>query len=474
MSIIYTAYDLSMLLFSMFNKIYVCSSLKNNEWYIFKNHKWIIDNQGSTLYSKISNELLDQFNTNCKEILKDIKDNTELVEALKLQKKVQDKLKTTSFKMSVMTEASFLFYDCNFYKNLDTNKNLLCFDNGIFDLENNIFRDGKPNDYISLCTNTEYKKYNSEDRYIKSLNNYFNQVFTNTEIKDYVLDLLSSYLQGHNPDEKFIIWTGTGANSKSKLIELLCLSLGDYAGVLPVSLLTNKRSACGTASPEMANTRGKRFCYFQEPEETDKIHVGLMKEITGNDKIVARKLFKEPIEFKPQFKLVLCCNKLPFIPSSDGGTWRRLRVIEFKSKFVKNPKKRNEFKIDNYLSKNFEQWKISLMSILLERFQDYKLNGLTEPEEVLKYTNKYKCDSDVYLQFITDTLQKQKDNHININQLYQIFKIYYKEAFNKRPPSRNEFKKYIDDNYKDNVKKNYLSGWNYKESNNTLSNDLDN
>ena len=38
-----------------------------------------------------------------------------------------------------------------------------------------------------------------------------------------------------------------------------------------------------------------------------------MKEITGNDKIQARGLFKEPFEFRPQFKLVMMTNELPII-----------------------------------------------------------------------------------------------------------------------------------------------------------------
>lgn len=470
--IVYTAYDLALLFYSMFKKNYVCSSLKNNEWFFFDNHKWNIDEGGATLYSKISTDLINEYNKRCEDILKDV-ENDKKIDYLKTQKKTIDKLKSTSFKMSVLTESSHLFYDKDFINKLDENKNLICFNNGIYDLLNDNFRDGRPSDFISLSTNIEYKKFNSKDRYIKSLLNYFDQVFTNKDIREYVLNLLSSYLQGHNPHEKFIIWTGTGANSKSKLIELLCLSLGEYSGVLPVSLLTHKRSACGVASPELATTKGKRFIYFQEPEETDKINVGLMKELTGNDKITARKLFKEPIEFKPQFKLVLCCNKLPYIPSSDGGTWRRLRVVNFNSKFVLEPKKDNEFKIDPYLSQNFEQWKISLMSILINRFQDYKKNGLIEPEEVLKYTMKYKETNDIYLSFINEHLIKDKESKLNINHLYSTFKGWYKEAYNNKPPPRKEMKTYFIDNYNENIRNNYIYGFNIKEDENNLSNALD-
>ena len=59
-----------------------------------------------------------------------------------------------------------------------------------------------------------------------------------------------------------------------------------------------------------------------------------MKELTGNDKIIARALFKEPVEFIPQFKMLLMCNDLPNVASNDDGTWRSMEVVDFISRFV--------------------------------------------------------------------------------------------------------------------------------------------
>ena len=63
---------------------------------------------------------------------------------------------------------------------------------------------------------------------------------------------------------------------KSKLVELITLTLGEYACNLPVALLTQKRKASGAASPEMARTRGKRFCVMQEPDVNETLNVGEM------------------------------------------------------------------------------------------------------------------------------------------------------------------------------------------------------
>ena len=71
--------------------------------------------------------------------------------------------------------------------------------------------------------------------------------------------------------------------------------------------------------------------------QDDNIYVGKLKQITGGDKLTTRGLFKETTEFKPQFKIILMCNQLPKLQNQDGGTWRRIEVVDFISKFDNNP-----------------------------------------------------------------------------------------------------------------------------------------
>ena len=82
-----------------------------------------------------------------------------------------------------------------------------------------------------------------------------------------------------------------------------------------------------------------------------------MKEFSGNDRIKGRGLYQAPIEFKPQFKLVLLCNALPDVPPDDEGCWRRMEVVEFKNRFVENPVAENEYPRDYQLSAKLKEWK---------------------------------------------------------------------------------------------------------------------
>lgn len=225
------------------------------------------------------------------------------------------------------------------------------------------------------------------------------------------------------------------SNGKSKLLELFAMAFGEYADTFPITLFTGKRARSEAATPEVAQSKGKRFMQVDEPEEGAHINVGLMKQFTGGDKIKARGLFKDPIEFKPQFKIILVCNDLPQVPPYDGGVWRRLEVVEFISKFVEDVEsdeyigEENVYPRDDQLSEKLKTWKETFMSMLLEYYKLYKQEGLKAPEEVTKYTKEFQKTCDVYGDFIAEKLEQVKDLRftVTIGDAYREFKLWHNE-----------------------------------------------
>jgi hypothetical protein len=126
------------------------------------------------------------------------------------------------------------------------------------------------------------------------------------------------------------------------------------------------------------------------------------------------------------FKIVLCCNDLPKVPPDDEGTWRRLRVVKFISKFTSNPKKENEYPIDPFLADNFERWKEPFMYMLLQYYETYRTEGLKEPPEVLQATKDYQKMADVYVDFLDDMIVKGEEADIvSADELYTKYKTWY-------------------------------------------------
>ena len=350
-----------------------------------------------------------------------------------------------------MKECKELFDDKTFSNKLDTNEYLIGFENGIYDLKNMEFRDGRPDDFVTLSTNTSYIEYYDDSPEADEIDDFMRKIATDDEVRLYLLTLLSSFLQGVNAEEKFRVWTGSGSNGKSKLLELFISSFGDYCIKFPVTLLTGKRAQSNACTPEIVQAVGKRFGYFDEPNENERINVGLMKEYTGGDKIKARGLHKDPIEFKPQFKLVLLCNELPKVPPNDEGTWRRMEVTEYKSKFVDNPKEPHEFARDNYLSEKIKRWKEVFLSWLIDKYyRIYKTNGITVPNEILKFTLEYKKTCDMYAEYLDEVLEKGTSTDVlSITELHEEFKLWHNENYNgEKIVPKAKFKQFIEKKFK--------------------------
>jgi P4 family phage/plasmid primase-like protien len=283
-------------------------------------------------------------------------------------------------------------------------------------------------------------------------------------MKHYLLNFISSLLDGYNKEQKFIFWTGEkGSNGKSTIVELIQHTLGsDYFGILPCTLITEKRKSSSNATPELADKKGKRFCILQEPEDGDEIKVGLFKELTGQDRITARPLYGNNFEFTPQFKLCCTCNKLPEVGGDDGGTWRRIRVIPFEQQFVDipDPKKPWQHPLDPELRNKLPTWKQAFMWLLLNKYyQNYKKDGLEKitPDKVKLSTDKYKQDSNFFLEFLNDQLEKSEKERLPFSVVYDLFKEWYAQNYNKKIPPQKKLREFFNTNdFK--IKSNYLLG----------------
>ena len=425
-----TEFDVASVIHAKFRDNYKCSDFKNNVWYRWSGHIWRETDSGVDLLLRLSKEVAGIFFKKVAEIQDEMvtrgliecmtpvdKKDCKKCEYCLLESKriglysVYKKLKTTSFKSNVMRECRELFFDEEFNKKIDANKDLISFNNGVLELNSMIFRDGKPDDYISFCTgidyniSTQYYEYESWPLVDK----FLRQVIPDDEVRDYFVKHLATNLRGGNPAQKFHILTGSGSNGKSMIMNLTTTALGDYACTVPISLLTQKRKGSGNAAPEVSRLKGRRFVTMQEPDEAIALNTGLMKEITSGEKMYARDLFKSGGEFEVLAKFHLACNEKPKINTVDGGTWRRLVVINFISKFVNNPSAPNEYPLDESIQFAVltKEWATAFMAYLVHIMKENNgLRKLTAPSKVLEYTSEYRNDNDGIAKFIGEHIRE--------------------------------------------------------------------
>ena len=458
-----SSWDVAGILKAMFKDFYICVSIEKSKWYYYNEtlHRWIMDDKGIMLKSKISTDLYREFLrkkndlSNKASLHPDPSECKEQDDAQKINK-VMLRLKETAYKSNLMTECCEIFYDKErkFVDQLDSYNHLLGFNNGVYDLKQDEFRKGRPEDFISKSTNIDYIPYDPLNEEIKEIYRFYESIFVIKNVRDYVLTRSASFLSGSTKDESFDIYSGKGGNGKSKHMELMEQAFGDYAVKLPIQLLTAKRAASNAATPELARTKGARLCSMQEPDTATKINVGLMKELTGGDKIQARALYGDPIEFKPQFKIVLSCNDKPELPPNDDGTWRRVRNTEFISKFTypENifPEKVLDFKIDPELSEKFENWAEPFMSILINYHKKWKKESLRPPSEINEYTQEYRDKNTAFVDFFESRVDGPLNDEfgVTISEIYSAYKSWFGDNLgDSKPRGRKELIAYLDDRY---------------------------
>ena len=194
------------------------------------------------------------------------------------------------------------------------------------------------------------------------------------------------------------------------LMILMSTTMGDYACTAPISLLTQGRNKSAAAAPELVRMKGRRFVTMQEPDEQVPLNTGLMKELASSEKITARDLYagsKQMIDFELQARFNLACNEKPKINTQDGGTWRRLVVVNYPTKFVPVPRLPHEKPMDENMKQNCmsEEWATAFLSYLVHLFTEGKgLRKLNPPEKVMEYIAEYREDSDVIAKFLREKI----------------------------------------------------------------------
>jgi P4 family phage/plasmid primase-like protien len=461
-------FDLAVVLYNLYKDQYICVSIKNNAWYMYKKHRWLEIDSGTTLRKSISNEMRDLYIAKLKDVSvkKSIEENSserrdELIKIYDMQiVKIGDiiaRLAKTNDKKNIMVEAKELFFDSTFLSKLDTNPYLLCFENGVVDFKTKQFRKGYPDDYLSKTTRINYIQIDAQihQPIIDEINDFMQKLFPVKELHDYMWEHLASTLVGTSSNQTFNMYIGVGQNGKSVLISLMEMVLGEYKGDVPLSLVTDKRTKIGGLAPEMVALKGVRYAVMQEPSKGDQINEGVMKQITsGIDPIQARSPYMtQAITFIPQFKLVVCSNEFMEIKSQDHGTWRRIRVVDFMSLFVETPRqgdpeKPYQFLLDKSIKEKFVKWKEVFASMLVSKA--FITDGIVNDcSIVMKSSNSYRENQDYIAEYFSERILTDYNGTITKSELTSDFKLWYLGAYGKNPPKPKDIQTFMNRKYGD-------------------------
>jgi len=466
-------FDIAGVLYQMFKYDYICVSIKNNVWYRFYKHRWVEIDSGTTLRKAISVELRDLYTAkmhnveNTIMLLQQENEQNPLIKTLKNKLgKIVDitmRLGSTADKKNIMTEAKEWFHDPNFMEKLDTNAYLLCFENGVVDFKEKVFRVGYPEDYVSKSTRIEYIPINAtrDAKTLDEINDFMHKLFPKPQLCEYMWSHLASILLGIPDKQTFHMYIGEGRNGKSVLTTLIDEIMGEYKGVVPLSAITQDRAKVGGTSAELAELKGVRYAVIMEPSTKDTILEGPLKQLTsGLDPIQCRAPYStKTMIYYPQFKLVLCTNVRMEVKTQDFGTWRRIREVPFESLFTENPdaSKPNQFLVDGTIKDKFAYWKYTFMAMLVQKA--FQTDGKVEEcDVVVQASKRYQESQDYIAEFIRDKIVADPRGKIKKSELNQQFTTWYRETYGNGSPSPKDVHTYMDKKYGKCEGKGYWAG----------------
>lgn len=442
-----TEFDFAIVLYQLYRDKYVCSNIQQKDWYVFENHKWERD-EGCRLRLSISKEMYELYQSKLDdhvETMSSMQQDDAKYESMKAHGqhliKVCKRLKKTSDKNNIMCEAKELFYDRHFLEKMDANKYLMCFSNGVIDFKTKEFRDGKPTDYITRCTNIPYLTPDFEgitEKQIEYIHTFMNQLFPIPSLCRYMWDHLAACLIGAKKEHAFNIYRGSGSNGKSMLTELMKIALGSYQGVLPVNYVIDKRKQIGSTSSEIVQLKGVRYVVMEEASKDSVMNEGVMKDVTGGGPMQGRALFHENETFTPQFNLVVCTNSLFEVKSDDDGTWRRIKLVDFMSKFIgkgesdiHNEKSDYTFERDKDLGDKLESMAPIFASMLVSRA--FITNGeVIDCESVIEASRKYRREQDILSCYIIDNVIEEVGQTVGSRELHETFRLWHNDIYSGR------------------------------------------
>ena len=353
------------------------------KWMYYDGQIWTVDNSG-------------RMKTLADEVVKRIKDEKIFVsedmeedDAVKARQKHIKYSRNTTGKNNMLKECEHLLPISP--EKMDKDLDVFNIQNGYIDLKTGELKEHDKTKFFTRISNSEYTDNADAPEWDKFLNDIF---LGDQVLIDYIQRAIGYSLSGYTKEQVMFVLYGNGRNGKSVFLDILNEVFGTYAmNIKPDAIMVTKNSS--DATPEIAKLDGARLVTTTEPNEGERFDEGLIKQLTGGDRVTARKLYENEFDFTPQFKLWMATNHKPYIRGRDEGIWRRMVIIPFE-KQIPLPE------IDYDLTKKLKNELSAIMNWCVEGYLEWQKHGLAEPAIIKSQRESYRTEMDSIQAFIEE------------------------------------------------------------------------
>lgn len=356
------------------------------KWYFYNSMRWSVDNIGVIL--RMADKCVEAMKAEAKLYLQ--ADEESGGDMAKNFEKHMKSSRSNKSKKAMLSEVEHHIPILPIQ--MDRYKMALNTPSGIINLKNGEVRAHNAEYYFTKITSVECSQTADCPRWLAFLDDIF---ASDKDLIRYIQKAVGYSLTGSTAEQCAFFLYGTGRNGKSTFIDVIRDVFGDYAANIQPETIMVKSSQSNAINSDIARLKGARLVTSVEPNEGVRLNEGLLKQLTGDDTVTARKLYSEEFEFKPEFKLWMATNHKPIIRGTDTGIWRRIHMIPFD---VQIP----EDKVDKNLTHKLKAEMTGIFKWCIDGCLMWQREGLQMPVAVLKSVREYRREMDVISAFIED------------------------------------------------------------------------
>ena len=296
--------------------------------------------------------------------------------------------------------------------------------NGTVDLRAGGLREHRREDLLTKMAGADYNPTAAAPTWAATLEH----ALPSQELRRFFKKLAGYAFSGDVSEHILAVLYGTGANGKSTILNALLAAAGDYGMQAAPDLLVAKKGAHPT---EVADLFGMRLVASIEVEDGRRLAESLVKQLTGGDKVRARRMRQDFWQFDPTHKVFMAVNHKPEVRGTDTAIWRRLRLIPFEQTIPPAEQ-------DKKLPQKLEAELPGILRWALEGCLEWQREGLQAPEEVRKATGAYRSEMDVIGAFLQDECEIGREFREPFTTLYKRYEEWCEDG-GERAETRRKF-----------------------------------
>jgi P4 family phage/plasmid primase-like protien len=278
--------------------------------------------------------------------------------------------------------------------------------NGILDLKTKKLLPHDPTFFITKMAGTYYDPKAKAPKWEA----FMAMIFPNESVRRYVQKAAGYSMTGNSDERSVYFLEGhSGNNGKSTTIRVLLEMFGEYGRQTDIEAVMS--TSRGGLTPLNEDFYNVRFVATTELPGNMQFSTAKIKSISGDDYIHVNPKHRKPFTFLPTHHLWIFGNHRPQPDKMDDPAfWDRMRQIVFESEIPMEVRRPMEQVLADFREElpGILNWALDGLSIALSE-------GMRPPEKIVKDTQEYQKETDLFTQFIEETCELNADARVEKN-----------------------------------------------------------